>query len=192
MEIRASASMSDCAGGLGFAGAWRAICVILRRCATRAFAAVAEAGALQVILRRASCSGVAQEDPAEGAARRNPGVGTHGRLHDGEGVRGLLAAAGGAAAGGPVRGGAAQVQADRATIWRVRDRLSVFVVKLGRNRAAQTECATDERVKTLMACHEHVFLAFFASTCLKNMTLYIQMRWYLVNKLYDLNATSII
>jgi transposase len=53
-----------------------------------------------------------------------------------------------------------QMQADWATIRRGRDRLSVFVATLGWSRAAYVEFVTDERVETLMACHEHAFLAF--------------------------------
>src|SRR3546814_21183339 len=52
------------------------------------------------------------------------------------------------------------MQADWATIRRGRDRLSVFVATLGWSRAAYVEFVTDERVETLMACHEHAFLAF--------------------------------
>ncbi len=54
----------------------------------------------------------------------------------------------------------AQMQADWATIRRGRNRLSVFVATLGWSRAAYVEFVTDERVETLMACHEHAFLAF--------------------------------
>lgn len=54
----------------------------------------------------------------------------------------------------------AQMQADWATIRRGRKRLSVFVATLGWSRAAYVEFVTDERVETLMACHEHAFLAF--------------------------------
>ena len=54
----------------------------------------------------------------------------------------------------------AQMQADWATIRRGRDRLSVFEATLGWSRATYVEFVTDERVETLMACHEHAFLAF--------------------------------
>lgn len=54
-----------------------------------------------------------------------------------------------------------QMQADWATIRRGgADRLSVFVATLGWSRAAYVEFVSDERVETLMACHEHAFLAF--------------------------------
>lgn len=54
----------------------------------------------------------------------------------------------------------AQMQADWATIRRGADRLSVFVATLGWSRATYVEFVTDERVETLLACHEHAFLAF--------------------------------
>lgn len=54
------------------------------------------------------------------------------------------------------------MQVDRATIRRGRNRLSVFVAKLGWSRAAYVEFVTDERVETLIACHERAFLAFAA------------------------------
>ncbi len=53
-----------------------------------------------------------------------------------------------------------QMQVDWATIRRGSDRLSVFVATLGWSRAAYVEFVVDERVETLMACHEHAFLAF--------------------------------
>lgn len=53
-----------------------------------------------------------------------------------------------------------QAQVDWATIRRGPDRLSVFVATLGWSRAAYVEFVTDERVETLIACHEHAFLAF--------------------------------
>lgn len=52
-----------------------------------------------------------------------------------------------------------QMQVDWATIRRGADRLSVFVATLGWSRAAYVEFVTDERVETLIACHEHAFLA---------------------------------
>lgn len=52
-----------------------------------------------------------------------------------------------------------QLQVDWATIRRGRYRLSVFVATLGYSRATYVEFVTDERVETLMACHEHAFLA---------------------------------
>jgi transposase len=54
----------------------------------------------------------------------------------------------------------AQMQADWATIRRGADRLSVFVATLGWSRAAYVEFVADERIETLIACHEHAFLAF--------------------------------
>ena len=53
-----------------------------------------------------------------------------------------------------------QMQFDWATIRRGRNRLSVFVATPGWSRAAYVEFVTDERVETLIACHERVFLAF--------------------------------
>jgi transposase len=52
-----------------------------------------------------------------------------------------------------------QMQVDWATIRRGADRLSVFVATLGWSRAAYVEFVADERVETLIACHEHAFLA---------------------------------
>jgi transposase len=54
----------------------------------------------------------------------------------------------------------AQMQVDWATIRRGRDRLSVFVATLGWSRATYVEFVTDERVETLIGCHERAFLAF--------------------------------
>ena len=53
-----------------------------------------------------------------------------------------------------------QMQVDWATIRRGEDRLSVFVATLGWSRAAYVEFVTDERLETLLAAHEHAFLAF--------------------------------
>lgn len=53
-----------------------------------------------------------------------------------------------------------QMQVDWATIRRGSDRLSVFVAILCWSRAAYVEFVSDERVETLVACHEHAFLAF--------------------------------
>lgn len=53
-----------------------------------------------------------------------------------------------------------QMQVDWAVIRRGPDRLSVFVATLGWSRAAYVEFVGDERVETLMACHEHAFQAF--------------------------------
>jgi transposase len=53
-----------------------------------------------------------------------------------------------------------QMQVDWATIRRGENRLSLFVATLGWSRAAYIEFVEDERVETLIACHEHAFLAF--------------------------------
>jgi transposase len=53
-----------------------------------------------------------------------------------------------------------QMQVDWATLRRGRDRLSAFIATLGHSRASYVEFVTDEKVETLMACHEHAF-AFF-------------------------------
>lgn len=53
-----------------------------------------------------------------------------------------------------------QMQVDWAVIRRGADRLSVFVATLGWSRAAYVEFVTDERLETLLAAHEHAFLAF--------------------------------
>jgi len=53
-----------------------------------------------------------------------------------------------------------QMQVGRASIRLGADRLSVFVATLGRSRAAYVEFVTDERLETLLAAHEHAFLAF--------------------------------
>ncbi len=53
-----------------------------------------------------------------------------------------------------------QMQVDWAVIRRGADRLSVFVATLGWSRAAYVEFVPDERLETLLACHEHAFLAF--------------------------------
>jgi len=49
---------------------------------------------------------------------------------------------------------------DWAVIRRGADRLSVFVATLGWSRAAYIEFVSDERLETLLSCHEHAFLAF--------------------------------
>ena len=53
-----------------------------------------------------------------------------------------------------------QMQVDWAVMRRGADRLSLFVATLGWSRAAYLEFVEDERVETLIACHEHAFLAF--------------------------------
>jgi Integrase core domain len=53
-----------------------------------------------------------------------------------------------------------EMQVDWATIRRGPDRLSVFVATLGWSRATNAEFVADERLETLLSCHEHAFLAF--------------------------------
>jgi len=53
-----------------------------------------------------------------------------------------------------------QMQVDWAVIRRGADRLSVFVATLGWSRAAYIEFVSDERLETLLSCHEHAFLVF--------------------------------
>jgi transposase len=53
-----------------------------------------------------------------------------------------------------------QMQADWATVGRGAHRLSVFIATLGWSRASYVEFCHDERVETLIRCHENAFLAF--------------------------------
>ncbi len=53
-----------------------------------------------------------------------------------------------------------QMQVDFATIRRGRERLSVFIATLGWSRAAYVEFVTDERLATLLGCHERAFYYF--------------------------------
>jgi transposase len=53
-----------------------------------------------------------------------------------------------------------QMQADFATIRRGRDRLAVFIATLGWSRATYVEFVTDERMETLLGCHERAFYFF--------------------------------
>ena len=53
-----------------------------------------------------------------------------------------------------------QMQCDFATIRRGRDRLSVFIATLGWSRASYVEFVTDERLETLLGCHERAFYFF--------------------------------
>jgi transposase len=53
-----------------------------------------------------------------------------------------------------------QMQVDWATIRRGTNRLSVFVATLGWSRNTYAEFVSDERLETLIACHERAFLAF--------------------------------
>ena len=53
-----------------------------------------------------------------------------------------------------------QMQADFASIRRGRDRLAVFIATLGWSRATYVEFVHDERLETLLDCHEHAFFFF--------------------------------
>lgn len=53
-----------------------------------------------------------------------------------------------------------QMQADLASVGHGACKLSIFIATLGRSRAAYVEFCDDERVETLIECHEHAFLAF--------------------------------
>ena len=53
-----------------------------------------------------------------------------------------------------------QMQADWANVGRGGDKLKVFIATLGWSRMAYVEFCDDERVETLIACHERAFLAF--------------------------------
>lgn len=53
-----------------------------------------------------------------------------------------------------------QMQADWATVGRGRDRLSAFIATLGWSRASYVEFCDDERIESLIRCHENAFLAF--------------------------------
>ena len=53
-----------------------------------------------------------------------------------------------------------QMQADWATVGRGADKLKVFIATLGWSRATYVEFCDDERVETLIGCHERAFLAF--------------------------------
>ena len=53
-----------------------------------------------------------------------------------------------------------QMQADWATVGHSGSKLKVFIATLGWSRMAYVEFCDDERVETLIACHEHAFLAF--------------------------------
>ena len=53
-----------------------------------------------------------------------------------------------------------QMQADWATVGRSGDKLKVFIATLGWSRMAYVEFCDNEQVETLIACHEHAFLAF--------------------------------
>jgi transposase len=53
-----------------------------------------------------------------------------------------------------------QMQADWATVGRGADKLKVFIATLGWSRATYVEFCDDERVETLIGCHERALLAF--------------------------------
>ncbi|QBQ54426.1 IS21 family transposase [Nitrosococcus wardiae] len=53
-----------------------------------------------------------------------------------------------------------QMQVDWIVFRRGRDRLSAFVATLGYSRASYVEFVTDERLETLLSCHEQAFEAF--------------------------------
>jgi len=53
-----------------------------------------------------------------------------------------------------------QMQADWATVGRGTDKLSLFIATLGWSRSAYVEFCDDERVETLIGCHETAFLTF--------------------------------
>jgi len=53
-----------------------------------------------------------------------------------------------------------QMQCDFATIRRGRDRLAVFIATLGWSRASYVEFVDDERLQTLLGCHERAFYFF--------------------------------
>jgi transposase len=52
------------------------------------------------------------------------------------------------------------MQADWATVGRGADKLKVFIAPLGWSRATYVEFCDDERVETLIGCHERALLAF--------------------------------
>ena len=58
-----------------------------------------------------------------------------------------------------------QMQADWASVGRGKGKLSVFIATLGWSRAAYVEFVDDERVETLIGCHENAFLAFAGPAC---------------------------
>lgn len=53
-----------------------------------------------------------------------------------------------------------QMQADWANVGRGGDKLKVFIATLGWSRAAYVEFCDDERIETLIRCHENAFHAF--------------------------------
>ena len=53
-----------------------------------------------------------------------------------------------------------QMQADWATVGRGNEKLKVFIATLGWSRVAYVEFCDDERVETLIGCHENAFVSF--------------------------------
>ena len=53
-----------------------------------------------------------------------------------------------------------QMQADWATVGHGKEKLKVFIATLGWSRATYVEFCDDERVETLIGCHENAFVAF--------------------------------
>ena len=53
-----------------------------------------------------------------------------------------------------------QMQVDWVVFRRGKDRLSAFVATMGYSRASFVEYVTDEKIETLLACHEHAFEYF--------------------------------
>ena len=53
-----------------------------------------------------------------------------------------------------------QMQADWATVGRGTEKLKVFIATLGWSRVAYVEFCDDERVETLIGCHENAFVSF--------------------------------
>ena len=72
-----------------------------------------------------------------------------------------------------------QMQVDWAVIRRGSDPLSVFVAVLGYSRTAYVQFVTDERLETLMACHEAAF-AFVGGT--PHEVLYDNMRTVVIGR----------
>ena len=72
-----------------------------------------------------------------------------------------------------------QMQVDWAVIRRGADPLSVFVAVLGYSRTAYVQFVTDERLETLMACHEAAF-AFIGGT--PHEVLYDNMRTVVIGR----------
>src|SRR6266851_7315324 len=100
-------------------------------------------------------------DTGDGAAARTKGARLSGRSEYSEGSPRDAEASGRAGAADPVRDRTGrQMQADFATIRRGKDRLAVFIATLGWSRATFVEFVTDERMETLLGCHERAFYFF--------------------------------